>query len=162
MVDSGWTQSLVTTAVAQARGKGGLILTLDGGEVKSRGETELDVAVHGVVTRVRFRVVDKLVGGLRAVLGMDFIRLMGGAFICGKDVRFGAEQSLGIGAVASTVSCKPKELSISDPDFLAEFDGAAWTVGWRWKEGRPPELKNEIGSYESTKAEETVISSMQR
>ena len=155
MVDSGCTQSLVTSAVAQARGMGGLILTLDGGEVKSRGEAELDVTVHGVASRVRFRVVDKLVGGLCAVLGMDFIRLMGGAFINGKDVRFTAERSLGIGAAASTVLCKPSQLSISDPDFLPEFDGAAWTVGWRWKEGRPPELRNEIGSYESTKVEET-------
>ena len=153
MVDSGCTQSLVISTVAQAHGRGGLILTLDGGEVQSRGEAVLDVMVRGVSTRVRFRVVDKLVGGLHAVLGMDFIMLMGGAFICGKDVQFGVERSPRMEVGASAVSLKPGSLSILDPDFLAEFDGSVWTVGWRWKEGRPPDLKNEIGSYESTKTE---------
>ena len=153
MVDSGCTQSLVISTVAQAHGRGGLILTLDGGEVQSRGEAVLDVMVRGVSTRVRFRVVDKLVGGLHAVLGMDFIMLMGGAFICGKDVQFGVERSPRTEVGASAVSLKPGSLSILDPDFLAEFDGSVWTVGWRWKEGRPPDLKNEIGSYESTKTE---------
>ena len=58
LVDSGCTQSLVTVAVGQAHGGGGPILALDGGEVQSLGEVELDVVVLGVTRKVLFRVVD--------------------------------------------------------------------------------------------------------
>ena len=153
LVDSGCTQSLVTVAVGQAHGGGGPILALDGGEVQSLGEVELDVVVRGFTRKVLFRVVDRLVGGLGAMLGLDFINLMGGAFILGKYVRFGVEQGWGFEVGASAVLPTSSRLSISDPDFLVEFDGLVWTVRWKWKEGQPPEIRNTVESYKSTKTD---------
>ena len=39
-------------------------------------------------------------------------------------------------------------ITITDQDFTAHFDGAAWVVKWMWKDG-PPELRNSIGCYTS-------------
>ena len=48
---------------------------------------------------------------------------------------------------------KPSPCQIENEDFQAHFDGAKWTVEWRWTT-ELPELMNQIGCYESTLREE--------
>ena len=41
------------------------------------------------------------------------------------------------------------ETVIEDRDFEARFDGAAWVIKWKWKDGQPT-LRNSVDSYAST------------
>ena len=155
MIDSGCSQSIAAGWVAQARGGRSSILAIDGGAVTARGTAEVEMQVKDITVKLKCLIVNRIVGGIDAILGQDFIVQVGGVAIMGNEVMFGVWQRLVSGIGATAVSTMPSPLSVSDPDFSAEFDGAAWTVSWKWREGQPHELRNMMGCYNSTRAEET-------
>ena len=57
--------------------------------------------------------------------------------------------------VIASINSTPETDVIEDSDFKAVFDGVAWSVQWRWKNADPPELRNSIENYCSTKADGT-------
>ena len=57
---------------------------------------------------------------------------------------------------AAAAEVKPVErghsvpgLVIESKDFLTSFDGTAWVMRWKWKDG-PPKLQNRISCYGNT------------
>ena len=95
--------------------------------------------------------MDRMVEGIDPVIGMNAIHQLGEVLINGDGVDFRAAK----GAVAVHLSedCEvgkeKEEMVIEDEDFLAEFDGRAWTVELYWKESLP-ELRNRVACHESS------------
>ena len=83
--------------------------------------------------------MEKMVGGVDMVMGMDMIFRLGGVKILDNQVEFG-----NICAVAW--ECRFPD--IQEKDFEAFFDGKSWEVRYFWTENGPPVLKNRVGEYD--------------
>ena len=166
LIDTGCSWSIVAPWVVSVRGGGrpSSIIAVDGGMVETLGEAEVRLEVSDVAVTLECLVVRKLIKGVDVILGMDLIGKFGGVTISMDEVRFRGGVAVGVTEVrfrdarasplvagVSAVSVASRRLSIIDSDFTAEFDGSAWTVTWKWKDGKPPELKNKVSSYDSTK-----------
>ena len=165
LIDTGCSWSIVAPWVTQARGGGSSILAVDGGEVQSLGEAEVELVVGGIALTLECLVVGRLIKGVDVILGMDLVGHLGGVTVSVDEVQFKGGKAVKVIEVRfrdarasvlktgiSAVSAVPDGLSIVDSDFTARFDGSAWTVTWHWREGQPPTLKNEVSCYDSTKA----------
>ena len=76
--------------------------------------------------RTKSTVVNRLVGGIDIVIGMDVIRQLGGVTVGGSEVEFGT----GITCVAvDPLECQQDSMVIEDKDFVAAFDIDKWTNG---------------------------------
>ena len=126
MVDTGCTTSLVTSRlVARWTGESTMV-AIDGHVVRCKGvsEVSLDIGNDHVVTTVT--VVDKIVGDVDVVLGMDVIQQLGGVLVSGDRVQFGnlsCSVQCRFQAKDAGVACDNQRDHIVDKDFEAWFDG---------------------------------------
>ena len=119
---------------------------LDGRRAGILGESCVDVLSSlGSSVSVRCLIMNQLVSGYPVILGMDFIRGVGGVEIQGDGTaKCGGSTSEVIGAGAEvTVG---ESLVVEDSDFVASFDEGKWVVSWKWK-GEVPRLTNQCGQY---------------
>ena len=153
LVDTGCSKTILAPRVCQARGRSCTVIAIDGSEVPCRGEATVSMTLEGYNLKVNCLVVERIFEGVDVILGMDVINRLGGVSVVNNCVKFlgckaDSERIMNEGNVANVAV---EELRVDDPDFEARFNGTVWTVRWRWKEGRPPELKNRVDCYESTK-----------
>ena len=81
LIDTGCSWSIVASWVAWARGGGGTILAVDGGVVQAIGEAEVEVEIDSAVLSLKCLVVKKIVKRIDVILGMAFIRRVGGVTV---------------------------------------------------------------------------------
>ena len=160
LVDTGCSRTVLAPWVSRPQRFGGSVVTVDDKELQCVGEVMVSMKVGDVTVAVDCLVLGKILKDTDVVLGMDMICRLGGvtisasgdvAFLYGKGVARPRPNPMG-GVAAVTVPVDP--VSVSDADFLAEFNGKYWTVRWKWKDGRRPELKNTIDCYKSAKHQE--------
>ena len=143
LVDTGCTHSLMTSRMAGAwREAPTVMMAFDGRSVSCRGEKREILKVGGERIEVNVTVVDSVVGDIDVVLGMDVIKRLGGVTISEGVIRFGR---VSCAIVARTEDTERR--NIEDKDFDAEFDGKKWTVRYKWKEGKEPNLTGTVGEY---------------
>lgn len=152
LVDTGCSTSLFRSGlIGECEGEG-RIIAFDGRDVKSSGSCRVRVEVVGHALTVVGVAVEKLIGGVDVVLGMDVIGQLGGVTVCSGNVKFGLN-------ICATVMEHQSETlhvhEIKDKDFVANFDGTNWTVEWVWKESKPPQLKNKVELYNTGLDEST-------
>lgn len=132
-------------------------------QLPSLGNTIVPIEVDGLITDVNCVVMEHLIEGVDSILGMDFIQLAGGLewkhgniiFLSAKDREDWRQMKLERKARAAVSQAKPVPmLTVEDKDFEARFDGKPWTVRWRWRDGQPPVLINEVDCYRSAKREQ--------
>lgn len=155
LVDTGCTSSLVKSEhVAWWNGESNMV-AFDGHSVKCRGVSTVPLVVAGVRFLMTMTVVDEIVGGIDAVIGMDAIQRLGGVIVQGDRVQFG-----NVGCAVQRDFNRRSRMSpeahvqIKDSDFEAWFDGKRWTVRYFWKTGTPPTLTNNIAQYDTGLNEE--------
>jgi hypothetical protein len=95
------------------------------------------LCVDGRELMVHCLVLDSLLTEFELIIGMDVIEQLGGVQIggCTGGVRFGA-----------VAVSEKRMLEIEDADFSASFDGAKWTVRWKWL-NQEPVLHNKVACY---------------
>lgn len=162
LVDTGCSTVVVKASLVDRVEGMSRMVAFDNSEVECRGMSWLDILVAGTPVEVFVVVVDNVVDGVDAVLGMDVIDRLGGVLVSKYKSEFGVQHGVHFGgqclpvlAATQTVpvleSCKKEgeeRCFIEDKDFRADFDGKHWTVEWVWNGGQPPTLKNKIGCYD--------------
>ena len=158
LVDTGCSRSIVASWISRPSGVPCAVVTVDGSRVICEGEAAVSVSIGGRSIRVNCILARTLFSGVGSILGMDFIRAVGGFAINRDGIMFpGVDVNLrfvGRMAETSAAAVDSLELSIVDPDFSARFDGKVWIVRWNWKDERLPVLLNRVACYESTKQPE--------
>jgi len=114
------------------------VLSVDGRQVKTRGECVVRLSALGFCENVSVIVMDRLVGNLDAIVGMDLIARCGGVHVSARGVSFGACENVKTKEMPTQAAVTEAVLTVEDADFLAKFDGAHWTVWWKWKDGVAP------------------------
>ena len=147
LVDTGCTNSLMTAKMAESWTETSTsMIAFDGRSVSCRGNSNVDLTIGGEKITTTMTVVDKIVGNVDVVLGMDIIKRLGGVTVSDGTIQFGR-----VSCVIVSAGCeeerKEEDRVIVDKDFEAKFDGTDWTVRYRWKEGEKPKLKNTIAQY---------------
>lgn len=150
LVDTGCSKSVLGPNLCDVEKRSCSIIGVDGRKIECRGEVVAPISVNDRVEWIECVVAEKLFDGIDAILGMDFVNQRGGVTLIGNLVKFFDKEVCETKGVVA-LTC---ETAVEDTDFSAKFNGQFWTVSWRWKEGRPPQLKNRIGCYESTKKPE--------
>lgn len=147
LVDTGCSNTMIRVGLVDSWEGEVCTKAFDGRVVKGKGVTEIEFEVDGQKVVTKSTVVDKLVGDVDLVLGMDVVRSLGGVTVGQSTVQFGR------GITCSSVQVKAKDekagLVIHDKDFEARFDGTFWTVKYFWKDGKAPDLKNRISLYDT-------------
>ena len=122
-----------------------VIVAFNGSEIVGSGLCVVDMVVNDKRISLEVLVTKKIVRGIDIILGLDFIKLMGGVYVNESIVRFGEgerrEWSLNAASTLSAIE------TIVDKDFVANFDGSCWTVNWVWKDEQEPKLQNKIALY---------------
>lgn len=160
LVDTGCSKSVVGSWMIGDFGAWkGTIVGVDGHEVSCLGYTIVPIEVDGLTVEVDCVVMERLIEGVDVVLGMDFIQAVGGLQWKQGKVRFlkdrADERQLTLSRKVQVAASQAKPvLTVEDKDFEARFDGRSWTVKWRWRDGQPPVLINEVDCYRSTKTEQ--------
>ena len=124
------------------------IRTVDSWEVKCCGETDAKIVIRNILLVI---VLDKLITGIKVILGLDAINQLEEATIAKGQVKFRnqyvTKMARGANSNDTIQLTKPKPYQIED--FQAHFDGDKWTAEWRCTTGLPM-LMNRIGCYKST------------
>ena len=138
LVDSGCTENLVHKSVCQAwRPQRTAVTSLSGDPLLASGAGRVQLSTHtGQSVEVDVLVLDEKPMGIEMVLGMPSISALGGVVIGSpSDVKF-------CGEVNSTPIEGSSEggLEVDAPDFSVRFDAAerAWTMSWKWEDGKEP------------------------
>ena len=171
LVDTGCSQSMVEAKLVHGVvGSGRKVATVDGRMIFGIGETEVALEIDGKCLDVTCLVMPKLVDSVELIIGMDVINEFGGVVVDSSGAKFvgcmAATAELAVdrqvcssvpgrrqrpGGVelcgAAAMADLAKEVTISDTDFDAHFDGEKWTVGWKWCGAGPPVLKNHTVKY---------------
>jgi len=135
LVDSGCSQSIVSSRLLKSEGQSRDILAVDGHNVRCDGEVCCKMVIYGNSFQLRCLVLQNLVAGIDVILGLDAISHLGGVTINDNGLKFGKQ-------CCATIN----PLSIEDADFRASFDGQRWVISWEWK-SKPPILSNKISEY---------------
>ena len=103
-------------------------------------EVSLDqLRLSGQKIKLQCLVIDVL-SGFDLLIGMDAIKRMGG-------VRTGKSGEIEFQRVKEVAAAGVQQkLEINDVDFGSKFD-EAWTVRWKWKDGKEPALENKVAEY---------------
>ena len=140
LVDTGCTSTMVTEQfVNNVRGKR-VMAAFDGREVVCKGSATVNMSVGSEKFQQEVTVVEKIVGEIDMVLGMDTISRLGGVKVEKSQVQFGT-----VCAVACVDQRSP---DIEDKDFEAFFDGESWEVRYFWNQNGAPSLKNTVAAYD--------------
>ena len=129
---------------------------LGGSSLKCVRGTQLQIQIQGKKQMISCLVME-IMSGIDAILGMDAISKFGGVTIKTSDnITFGEvccesklERNISIASCALSEK-DTKEVSISDSDFKADFDGNRWTVSWFWKD-KPPTIGKRCANYSVNK-----------
>ena len=123
------------------------VSALGGYSVNVVGSSICKFSYRNLCLKLPCFVLDVLLQGVDMIMGMDWIRQLGGVII-NDGVKFIKENS-SIGNVSAD-ECKSSGdlnvLSIDDSDFKAKFNGTFWTVEWKWK-NEPPEVQRSVSNY---------------
>jgi len=113
------------------------IMYVDGREVFCEGCAVVPVVHCGKTIEVECIVLPRLVSSVDLVLGMDFIRLIGGVEVTDGGIRFpvidqkkSSEESRREKNVVASLKSIPG-LTVKDFDFEATFDGNGWSLSWQ-------------------------------
>lgn len=146
LVDTGCSQTILAASCDNMCKDSQIIHTVDGRTISDVREISANISVRGHNLQVKCLAMPRLVGGLKAIVGMDVISKLGGVTVRANEVRFGCDE---VPVVAT--SLKPVDtIKLEDKDFSAEFDGVKWVVRWRWRDS-PPVLKNSAKRYAMNK-----------
>ena len=169
LVDTGCTNTLFSDVMAVQLGirKPSMqaLALLDGSSTGAVREGVLGIKVGDRSVELRCYSVESLVLGFDVILGLDFIKAMGGVVVNGNSVQFGADlsgcaggrESCGViggcaasgvasgmardeGAGESGETSSGGEIGVGDADFEASFTGGRWVIRWKWKDGPPQRL----------------------
>ena len=128
------------------------MIAVDGSRVHCLGEAHVPIAIEGTVLWMSCIVAERLLDGVEAILGMNIVARLSGVMVKAdrvvflKDASTGARVSRSAGSPgvmtrrrteAAAVVTTVTPMTITDQDFTAHFDGAAWVVKWTWKDGPP-------------------------
>ena len=154
MVDTGCTRTIVHVSRCAKWFRKSVAMTQMGGtDWKCQGTSKVRVAVGaGVEVEVRANVSSVKPFGFECVLGMDAIKKLKGVTVVDEaTVRFGAESEACAGMVGTDEAGRDGgELHVDERDFRARFDPSdkCWTMAWKWRDEREPEvLKNARSEY---------------
>ncbi|GFN80840.1 hypothetical protein PoB_000734600 [Plakobranchus ocellatus] len=134
MVDTGCTMSLarhdfVTNCVREST-----LVAFDGRSVKCRGVAAVTLAIGNELLESTVTVVDKIVGDVGVVIGMDIIQRLGGVLICRNTGQFGGlacAVDCSFQLTDMTGSTEPHRTDgerMVDKDFEASFNGQFGTT----------------------------------
>src|SRR5678815_4887194 len=143
-VDSGCNKSLVCDNLCDGNKDNSIVKTFNGDIVKCQGKEVVNMKIVGKIIQVEMIVVEKLLDGVDAIIGLDIIFELGGVSLSREKITFGIEKLQNLNVNVATMA--NKKLSIEDKDFCAKFDGERWIMRWKWKEN-VPKLTNQIGIY---------------
>ncbi|MEM7283949.1 MAG: retropepsin-like aspartic protease [Pseudomonadota bacterium] len=152
LIDTGCTTTLVTPRVTKGHvvlpGGTHRIKMMDGTSVGVLGCVTMPITIDQRQRRISCQVVREMLSGIDVIIGLNAITLFGGMDLSAVGrVTFGAAKD-GTAGVASLSPSVLGNLQLDDENFSAKFDGAAWTVKWKWKDGLAPDfLKNSVGRY---------------
>ena len=139
LVDTGCTRTMVREGlIGRATGET-VLAAFDGREVKYKGSARAEMSVGEETVSQEVMVMDWIVGGIDAVIGMDTISRLGGVKVQEKLVQFGNMCAIACG--------EKRRPDIVDKDFEAYFDGESWEVRYFWTESGAPELRNNVSEY---------------
>ena len=175
LIDTGCTAKMVRSSLVGERVGESWMSAFDGRKARCGGERPVNLEVGGTPVEVNAVAIERLIGDLDVVLGMDVIEQLGGVMVRNDGVDFGVGQCLmarneGYRAVteregpggpqrvqdpARTLHGDDSEAeeaaeicTIEDKDFGAKFDGEAWTVTYLFKEDQDPILANKVSCCE--------------
>ena len=141
LFDTGCSRTLVKSRFGnEIKGKCNL-RAVDGNEVSCIGLSPINVSVLGRNLSTDAIVVESLLDGVEAVIGMDLIGQLGPITVNGSTIALMKED---IAAAGRNMS----EWHIEDKDFNADFDGKNWTVGWKFKNTERPVLNGTVACYQ--------------
>ena len=141
LVDTGCTRTIVREGLT-GRATGETVLAaFDGREVKCKGSARAEMSVGEETVSQEVMVMDWIVGGIDAVIGMDTISRLGGVTVQEKLVQFGNKYYVRYSL------WREGRPDIIDKDFGAYFDGESWEVRYFWTESGAPELRNNVSEY---------------
>ena len=148
LVDTGCQQSVLISKLCDelhlvSTGPQRVVKMLNGESTRCCGEAVVDVTVHDQSIRTRCLVAPQLVCDAQMIIGMDIIRNIGGVYVGRGNQVWVGEQHCAAGVVKDD---RKQWLEINESDFSAVFDGAKWTVEWKWENGEP-ELANGCSGY---------------
>lgn len=146
LVDTGCSQSMVTTELVGPVEGGKQVVTVDGRVISGVGEASVEMFVAGASLQVKCLVMRQLVGGWQVIVGMDVISSLGGVSVLRGAVSFNAKMA-SVAASVPTAGVPDGAVTIDDCDFYARYDGSKWTVGWKWTEDVQPVLRNKTAQY---------------
>ena len=171
LVDSGCSRTVVARRLVKKLARsGGSVTMVDGGSVMVDCKGEVTMTVFGQTLTMECMVLAKMLTSFELILGMDFIRELGGVWIGPNKVELAllatkeagvAERPLGDGLklhpalggwpktaedVEELGLVSTKQLVVEDVDFSATFDGSKWMVKWRWI-GLEPSSKFQVANY---------------
>ena len=142
LVDTGCSRTMVRGAMTEVPTGVTMLTAFDGREVCSKGVVSAEIVIGDRQLRQEVMVVDNIVGGIDALLGMDTIGQLGGVRVQDRMVQFGE-----VCAVAWEEEQKP---DIVDKDFEATFNGKFWEVKYKWNTKGEPRLRNTVSEYKHT------------
>ena len=143
LVDTGCTRSMVRVGLCHKTESNTVLVAFDNSKVRCSGIAHVEVGVGNMSVRQEVLVMDKIVGEIDMVIGMDVIERLGGVKVSGRQVQFGVKN---VCAVTGEEKRKPV---IVDKDFEAFFDGDHWEIRYFWNEKGAPVLKNTVSEYSS-------------
>ena len=152
LIDSGCEQSVVSKDIVNRLGLSIIrhmrtIKMLNGNTTQCYGEVNVAVNVENCESMLlRCLVAPELVCDCGLILGIDGICKLGGVTInADGGAIFSCSSNFVVAAGQKEVNKQPLPI-IDDSDFTASFDGAKWTVAWKWKDHEPV-LKNQCAEY---------------
>ena len=161
LVDTGCSFTLVSTAVSRERcvsNDGVWLETMNGNRLKTLGSCHVDSLVVGgkELGPRKVQVLQSLPLRVDVILGLDLVLDHGlrvfsstgsvqvqfapdSQFVSRRlGEAFSSQDSALVGNANEASESKLRQsLKVCDKDFTANFDGAHWTVSWRWSQNPP-------------------------
>ena len=178
LIDTGSEATLVTASKvkrSKVRKSQERFATADGGELHYKGKARCRLGLGPLEVTQTVVVTGDTVDGVDALVGLDLLSQLAAVKISEGSVdiqskRTGrwatlprchfedrVESSMGglVGRGGGKVPhLKRPLIELHDKDFVVEFDGNRWVAKWKWTNGPPQILRNQIGEYKSTQLEE--------
>lgn len=149
LLDTGCSKSIVAGKLVspeEVRPFHCRVVMMDGKDTVCSTACTLSMEVEGVVLKVDC-VVGEILPPYDMLLGMDFVKLMGGVFVDGSgNIEFGTRGNNSRLVVACAEEGEIQEV-INDDDFSAVFKHGKWVVEWKWNGNTGPVLRNLVGQY---------------
>ena len=144
LFDTGCSNTIVRAGLVEGLAGVNRVCTFSGQTIDCEGSVMAEVEIDGVKIKLKVIGAEHLLGGVDVILGMDVICKLGTVTITNGNVTFDSTTRCMVG-VPNAIEVGV----IDDRDFSGKFDGAKWTVEWKWKPGTYPILKNMKERYDS-------------